>query len=377
MNPPNCSPKLKVALLHDWLNGMRGGEKCLEALCELFPQSSIFTLFYEKGKPSQAIARHPIVTSFLQKFPNIFRNYRTYLPFFPKAVESFDLRGYDWVISTSHCVAKGAVKEEGSLHVSYCFTPMRYAWGFFDEYFGDKSPFSQRMIQFFLKRLRRWDLKTSNRVDHFVAISQHIKNRIAETYHRHADVIYPPVDTEFYTPNSQAQKEDFYLVVSALVPYKKIDLAVHAFNESGKKLLVIGDGPNKQSLQKIAKTNIRFLGWQSDEALRENYRKAKALIFPGEEDFGIVPLEMQACGGCVIALRKGGATETVVDGKTGLFFDEPTVESLNRTVEKFEQISLSAQHARENALRVGRERFKKEILAMIEKVAAAKGGCVA
>ena len=306
----------KIALSHDWLNGMRGGEKCLEVLCDLYPQSSVFTLFHQKGLVSDRIARHPIYASWLQGFPSIFKRYRYYLPFFPKAIESFDLKGYDLVVSTSHCVAKG-IQGNGAVHICYCFTPMRYAWGLFDEYFGKRHSFVQGFIRYWIEKIKIWDVQSSDRVDHFVAISEHVKKRIQRIYKRDAEVIYPPVDTEFYTPDLNGAREDFYLVSSALVPYKRIDLAVQAFNRIGKKLIVVGEGPEKEALQRQANKNIHFMGWQSNDVLRDLYRKARALVFPGEEDFGIVPVEMQACGGFVIAYSKGGALETVRENQTG------------------------------------------------------------
>jgi glycosyltransferase involved in cell wall biosynthesis len=358
---------MRVAFSHDWLNGMRGGEKCLEALCEVFLDADIFTLFCEPEKISAKLAAHRIVRSPIQHFPGVFRFYRNYLPFFPGAVESFRLKGYDLVISTSHCVAKGIRKGENAFHLCYCFTPMRYAWDFFDDYFGEKSAVERTMIRFILRRLKTWDLEANRGVDHFVAISNHVKNRIRDYYHREADVVYPPVETDFFTPDAHRAPEDFYLVVSALVPYKKIDLAVRTFNRIGRRLVVIGDGPERLKLQKMASAKIEFLGWQPDEVLRNYYRRARALVFPGEEDFGIIPVEAQACGRFVIAYAKGGALETVADNKTGIFFHEPTPESLSGAVRRFEATALRPEDARANALRFSRVRFKEEIKSIIAK----------
>ncbi|MBI3315985.1 MAG: glycosyltransferase [Candidatus Omnitrophica bacterium] len=361
---------MRVAFSHDWLNGMRGGEKCLEALCEAFPDSDIFTLFYEREKISSALAGHKIITSFLQRFPGIRAFYRHCLPFFPKAVETFRLEGYDLVISTSHCVAKGIRKNKNAFHLCYCFTPMRYAWGFFDEYFGKRSAVERAAIGFIMNRLKRWDAKSSGRVDHFVAISDHVKRRIEKYYHRHAEVVYPPADTDFFSPSADAAPEDFYLVVSALVPYKRVDLAVRAFNELGRRLVIIGDGPEKHTLQKMALANIQFLGWQPDETLRYYYRRARALIFPGEEDFGITPVEAQACGRFVIAYGCGGALETVLENKTGVFFKEPSAQALLEAVRRFETRDWRSEEARANALRFNKERFKTEMTRLIRDLMA-------
>ena len=361
---------MKVALSHDWLNGMRGGEKCLELLCELYPGSTVYTLFYEKGKISEAIARHPIVTSRIQRFPKVFTHYRYYLPFFPSAVEAFDLRGYPLVISTSHCAAKGIRKDRGALHICYCFTPMRYAWGFFEDYFGKKSVFSQTLIRYFLKRLREWDHRTSRDVDQFVAISNHVKKRIREFYDRDSEVVYPPVDTDFFCPDPNIPRENFYLIVSALVPYKKVDLAVRLFNRLNRPLVVIGEGPERASLEKSAKPNACFLGWQSDAVIRDYYRKARALIFPGEEDFGIVPVEAQACGTPVIALGKGGVLETITAGKTGIFFDALSEESLESALILFEKTNWNPGLIRENSLRFGKAKFKSEMEMLAKRLAA-------
>jgi glycosyltransferase involved in cell wall biosynthesis len=369
--------KLNIAFSHDWLNGMRGGEKCLEAFCELYPHGDIFTLFYEKGKVSEILSNRRITVSYLQRFPKIFTHYRHYLPLFPGGVESFDLKNYDLVISTSHCVAKGAVKKKSAFHLCYCFTPMRYAWGFFEEYFGDKKPPTKKIISFFLNQLKVWDLKSNQNIDHFVAISHHVRKRIEDFYQRAADVIYPPVDTDFYTPDPAIKREDFYLIVSALVPYKKIELAIDAFNRLGKPLVIIGDGPQRKKLETLAQKNVTFLGWQSNEILREYYRKARALVFPGEEDFGIVPVEVQACGGGVIAYAKGGALETVIEGKTGEFFGQTNAESLEEAIRRFEKKHFDGSDSRQNALRFGRQRFKQEMKEKIRALLAAQWGACA
>lgn len=346
----------------------------MEALCELYPGSPVYTLFYEKGKVSDEIARHPIRVSRLQKFPFIFKFYRNYLPFFTSAIESFGLVEADLVVSTSHCVAKGIRKKQDSVHVCYCFTPVRYVWGLFEEYFGRKDPLSRAVIGFFLGKLKTWDLEANARVDHFIAISDHVRQRIRRCYGRSATVVYPPVDTEFYCPDRAVGPEDFYLIVSALVPYKRIDVAIRAFNRLGRRLIVIGDGPDYGPLRRIAGKNVSFLGWQPARILRDHYRSARALVFPGEEDFGIVPVEAQACGGAVIALRRGGALETVTEGETGIFFDELSVEAIEDAVRRFEAVRLDPRRSRENAERFSKARFQFEMKGCFERFLSEKGG---
>lgn len=367
----------KAALSHDWLNGMRGGEKCLEVFCELFPDAPIHTLFYEKGKVSEKIARHTIIPSRLQRFPSIFSRYRYYLPFYASAMRSFKLKNYNLILSTSHSVAKGIRKNKQALHICYCFTPARYAWGFFDEYFGGMNWFMRFFIARTLKRFRQWDLKANEGVDHFVAISQHVRQRIARHYRREAEVIYPPVDTVYYSPDGEIKREDLYLVVSALVPYKKIGLAIRVFNRSRKKLVIIGDGPDRKKLEKLAKKNIQFLGWQPDPVLRDHYRKSRALIFPGEEDFGIVPVEAQSCGCPVIAYGCGGALETVIENESGVFFNEASEPSLQNALTRFESLNLNPESARRNAERFSKERFQMEIKSMLQRRLVGHGALAA
>ncbi|NQT89748.1 MAG: glycosyltransferase [Candidatus Omnitrophica bacterium] len=348
---------------------MRGGEKCLEVFCELFPDATLFTLLHNKGSVSDTIEAMDIKTSFIQNLPKAATKYRRYLPLFPKAIERFDLAGYDLVLSSSHCVAKGVKVSNTARHICYCYTPVRYVWVFFDEYFGEFNPVERAAISTFLKRFKRWDLKSNEGVDFFVAISDNIKDRIKRFYDRDADVIYPPVDAGGLKPSTT--EEDFYLVVSALVPYKRIDIAIEAFNRLGKRLVVIGTGNSEKDLKKIAGPNIEFLGWAYDEAIKGYFARCKGLIFPGEEDFGIVPVEAQACGKPVIAYAKGGALETVVginkktlnQEPTGVFFYEQTPQALIEAVRYFESIKdkFDPVALRSNALRFDRALFKEKI----------------
>lgn len=356
---------MKVALIHDWLNGMRGGEKVLEVLCELLPDADIFTLFHEPANVSTTINAHKITTSFIQAMPWATKKYRWYLPLFPKAIERFDLAEYEVVISISHCVAKGVIPSQNATHICYCLTPMRYIWDLYDQYFPKNRVFSFKRwaMALVVEYLRTWDINSSSKVDKFIAISHNINRKIQRYYHREAEVIYPPVDSNFFAPDDSApyENEDYYLIASAFVPYKRLDIAISAFNETGKRLIIVGRGPEEESVRKGAKSNIEFTGWVSDERLLGLYRKCKALVFPGEEDFGIVPLEAQSCGKPVIAFGKGGALETVVDGETGVFFQEQTAQCLNRAIERLESVELVPERIRDQAKKFDRKFFKESL----------------
>lgn len=377
---------MKVALVHDWLTGMRGGERCLEAFCELYPDADLFTLFHIPGSVSPRIESMRIHTSFLQSFPGIKKNYRYYLPLMPWAIRSFHLTGYDLVLSSSHCVAKGVRVTGGGRHLCYCFTPMRYLWGQFDTYFSGRGRGAQSLAMRFLRPvLKSWDIRSSRGVDQFIAISRHIQRKIKNYYQREATVLTPPVDTRFYAPTGES-REDFFLMVGALSPYKRFDLAVEAFNELGYPLKIIGTGPEKPYLQKIAASNIQFLGWVADEQIRSHYARCRALVFPGEEDFGIVPLEAQAMGCPVIALGKGGALETVIpepgswktqtgipeektQKPTGLFFYHTHKDDLCQAVKTFESVEsqFDSKVIREHALKFDLDQFKYRIRMFVQE----------
>ena len=347
---------LKVALSHDWLTGMRGGERVLELLCEGFPDAPIHTLIHDPNGVSDTINRHPIHTSVLQRVPHITRRYRYFLPVHPWAVSRFQPESADLLISTSHCIAKGLPRPPGARHLCYCFTPMRYAWTFYEEYFGT-NPVKEMVLKPILRALRHWDHNNSYRVDRFVAISHHVQKRIQKFYGRDADVVYPPVDTERCTPGTDADHDGYDLIVSALVPYKRIDLAVEAYNRSGYPLIVVGTGTEYEKLRAVAGPHIRFLGWKPDDEILELYRRCRLLVFPGEEDFGIVPVEAQACGKPVIAFGRGGATETVVPGESGVHFAEQTPESLWDAVETATHTTWDPVHIRKNAERFSVQNF--------------------
>jgi glycosyltransferase involved in cell wall biosynthesis len=373
MNSENQNISLKVALVHDWLTGMRGGEKVLEIFCELFPEAPIYTLLYNSGSVSQKIAAHDIHTAFIDRLPLKRTKYRHYLPLFPTAIEQFDFKGYDLILSTSHCVAKGIITPPDALHISYVHTPMRYVWDMYHEYFekGRVGWFGRLIIPYFANYLRSWDVSSSPRVDWYVANSRHVANRIKKYYHRDAEVIHPPVDTDRFSVTHKSG--DYYLVVSALAPYKKIDLAIEAFNRMKKKLIVIGNGPEEKKLHRMAGPTIEFLDWQPHEELSAYYSECTALIFPGEEDFGIVPVEAMACGKPVIAFNKGGALETIIgssknspDKGTGLFFPEQTSDSLIEAVGAFEQISWDPDFISNHAKKFDRKSFTEKIQKFIQ-----------
>jgi glycosyltransferase involved in cell wall biosynthesis len=350
---PESWKDLRVVLSHDWLTGMRGGERVLEVLCEGFPRAPIYTLIHRRGAVSPVIESHPITPSPLQFVPGIFGLYRYLLPLFPAATSALRVPEADLLISTSHCMAKG-VNPRGAKHLCYCFTPMRYAWTFYDEYFG-ANRLKRAVVAPLLSAMRKWDRRNSERVDLFVTLSRHVQERIRKFYGRESEVVYPPVNTDFFTPGD-SRSRDFDLIVSALVPYKRVDLAVRAYNRLGFPLRIVGTGTGFEALRAQAKPNVEFLGWQSDEAIRGLYRTCRCLVFPGEEDFGIVPVEAQACGCPVVAFARGGATESVADGVSGVFFGEQTEESLIEAVAKCDQFKWDAAAIRRNA-----ERFSPQV----------------
>lgn len=367
---------MKIAIIHDWLTGMRGGEKCLEIFCELFPRAALFTLIHIKGAMSKVIENMEIRTSFLQNFPDVEKKYRYYLPLMPKAIEQFDLTGYDLILSSNHCVAKGVRVPENSLHICYCYTPMRYIWDMYEQYFGNSAFATKMAMKFFRPYLQKWDVETSKSVESFIAISENVKKRIKKHYNRDSTVIYPPVDTDSFTPSTtdnELSTMNYYLVVSAFAPYKRVDLAIEAFNRLGYSLKIIGRGQNEKELKKNAGKNIEFLGWKDNDKLKEYYQNCRALIFPGEEDFGIVPVEAQSCGKPVIAYKKGGALETVLDGKTGVFFENQTVDSLVDSVKIFEGMNFNGNLIRDNAEIFCKKSFKNKISEFIQAKATEKG----
>lgn len=360
-----------VALVHDWLTGMRGGEKCLEPAARRWPSARLFTLLHKRGSVSPAIERLPITPSVLNRLPGWPRYYRYLLPLMPAAARWPIPADTDLVLSFSHCVAKAARPPAGVPHVCYCFTPMRYAWHMRESYF--RGGLKAKALDVVLRRLREWDRRTASRVTHFVAISNTIRDRIRECYGRDSVVIHPPADTDFYTP-AAVPRDDFYLVVSALAPYKRFDLAIRACEQLGRRLVVIGSGQEERKLRATAGATTAFLGWQPDEVIRDHYRRCRAVLFPAEEDFGIVPVEAQACGAAVIAFGKGGATETIrplgEPDPTGVFFTEQAVDAVVEAMERFEreQGAFDPTAARQNAEPFGLERYERELFGYVEGV---------
>ena len=362
---------LRVALVHDWLTGMRGGEKCLEVLCEMFPRADLFTLVHERGSVSPAIENRRVIESWIARLPMGRRAYRWFVPFYPLAVESFDLSRYDLIVSTSHCAAKGVVTRADALHVCYCFTPVRYFWDLYGEYFGPgrSGAVARAFAPFLAHRFRIWDRVSADRVDLFVADSNHVRDRIAKHYRRAAPVVYPPVDTAFFTPAAEAESEGGsgpgsparpFLVVSALVPYKGVERTIRVANRLALPLRVVGTGPERDRLTRIAGPTVRFDGWLDQDALRDAYRGCAALIQAHEEDFGIAPLEAMACGRSVIALGKGGAAEVVAPG-TGVLYSDETEDGLAAAIADWERRAFDAAALRRHALAFAREAYRERM----------------
>ncbi len=331
---------MKIAIVHYWFVGMRGGEKVIEALCKLYPQADIFTHVYQPDATSAIIKRHRIKTSFISKFPKAARFYKSYLPLMPMALEQLDLRGYDLIISSESGPSKGIIPPPDSVHICYCHSPMRYVWNMFHDY-RDRSNFLTRLLMPIISHyIRNWDVISATRVHNFIVNSANVGKRVSTYYRRDSEVIYPPVETTAFEIVDGSKVSDYYLMVGELVAYKRPDLAIEAFNKTGKKLVIIGGGEMLKELKALAKSNVTFLGSQPFEQLKHHYSRCRALIFPGEEDFGIVPVEAMASGRPVIAYGKGGALETVVDGLTGIFFKTQSVEAIIDAIERLESMKI-------------------------------------
>ena len=359
---------MKVAIVHYWLVKMRGGENVLQALCEIYPDADIFTHVYCRENISEEINTHKITTSFIQKLPWAEKLYQSYLPLMPFALKQLDLTGYDLIISSESGPAKGVRVPKGAKHICYCHTPMRYVWDMYVEYKNNAGYIKQMLMPGLVWWLRRWDKETALGVDQFIANSRFVQQRIRNIYGRDSKVIYPPVSVDQFTIS--ARIESYYLYVGELTHYKQPRLAVEAFNVSGRRLLVIGEGDMENELKLIARPNIEFMGRQSFDDLKIYFSQCKALIFPGIEDFGIIPVEVMASGRPVIAYAGGGALETVTEHKSGLFFSSQTVDSLNNAVENFEnnESEFVASNIRHTAESFSKQRFKSEMLEIVGSV---------
>lgn len=363
---------MKKALIHDWFSTYAGAEKCVESFTYIWDDFEIYSLidFLSGADRDKILKGKRAHTSFIQKLPFAKDKYRNYLPLFPLAIEQFDLSDYDVVLSSSHAVAKGVLTHSNQLHIAYVHTPIRYAWDLYHQYLRESGldrGLKGMLAKYFLHKIRLWDASTANRVDHYVANSRYIARRIKKTYGKPSDVIYPPVDVDKFT--LREAKEEFYLTASRMVPYKKVDLIVEAFSQTDKRLLVIGDGPDMAKIKSKASKNVELLGFASDETMADLMGRAKAFVFAAEEDFGITPVEAQACGTPVICFGRGGARETVRDGESGLYFMEQNAKELLAAVAKFEQNydKFEPVKIRENSLKFSRARFEAEIKSYVEK----------
>jgi glycosyltransferase involved in cell wall biosynthesis len=361
---------VNVALVHEFFCNLGGSDQVVAALHQLFPQAPVYTLLVSRrNEGADLLQGMDLRPSFVQRLPLARRWHEPYLPLFPLAVESFDLGGYDLILSSSHVCAKGVIPPPEALHITYCHTPPRYAWDLYPLYTRRLNPVLRAYTSLVMHRLRIWDVTTGDRVDHFVANSHFVAQRIQRYYRRPATVIYPPVDTDFFTPGADpgVGGGDYFLVVSRLTPYKRVDLAVDAFSRLDAQLLVVGDGPERRRLQARAGTNVRFLGALPREQVRDYMRSCRALIFPGKEDFGITPVEVQATGRPVIAFGGGGALESVVEGATGLFFQEQTPEALAEAVQRASALSFDREAIRQHALRFDQAVFCRSMTDLVQE----------
>lgn len=360
---------MRIALVHDYLVQYGGAERVLEVFGEIFPDAPIYTLVYDKNLFKKKFGRKKIYTSFMQSLPFSKSHHRSFPILMPMAIESFDFSSFDVVLSDSNSYAKGIISGPSTLHICYCHTPMRYAW---DDYYSYTENFSvaklvRKAIPLAMNYLRLWDKISADRVDKFITNSNFVAKRIRKYYRQPAEVIYPPVSPEFFNKGKKAKKEDYFLIVGRLIPYKRFDLVIGAFNILGLSLKIIGDGSESQRLKKAAKPNIEFLGWRTDEEIRDYYSKAKAFLFPQEEDFGIVALESLASGTPVIAYRGGGALEIVKENENGAFFNAQTVDSIVGAVRNFKSENFDSEKIKQSVKSFDKEIFKKKIKDFVER----------
>jgi glycosyltransferase involved in cell wall biosynthesis len=353
---------MKLAIVHEWLTALGGAERCLKVFSELWPDAPIFVSVYDEKKFRDWFPPERVRPSFLQRWPRALKFYRHYLPLMPKAAESYDLREFDVVLSSSHCVAGGCIPRPGAIHISYCYTPMRYVWDLRDTYASRMKPLTRAVFLSQVPGLRRWDVARTKRVTHFVPISNAVKERINRIYRRDGRVIYPPVRDNLFHPIPQGQKEDYYLVLSRLVGYKRLEVAVDACTKMRRRLLVAGDGEELEKLKAIAGASVEFLGFIPEQKTPDLVAKAKALLHPSLEDFGIVPCEAACAGTPTIAYGVGGAAETVIDGRTGVLFPEQTSRSMMEAIERFESLSFDTTTLVEQGRQFGEDRFREEIM---------------
>src|SRR5688500_5528635 len=359
----------RVAVIHDWLTGMRGGESVLEAILETLPEAEVFTLFHFKGSVSPAIESRRIHTSGLQSIARRVGDYRKLLPFFPGAVRRWDLRNFDLIVSSSHCVAKG-VRARGKPHLCYCHTPMRYIWDRFDDYFPPSRPWQRAVASAAAKRLRRWDVGTASEVTQFVANSSFVRDRISRYYGRDAVVVHPFVDEAFLAAPLENERGDYHVILSALVPYKQVDLGIRMAAAAAKKLVVIGGGPLLERYRAQAPPNVQLLGSVERSRIVSVVARARSLILPGIEDFGITPLEAMALGTPVVARGEGGVLDSVVPGETGIFFTDPTVESLRRAIDEVESHQWDREALRRRAARFSKSHFLEGFRSALDRLTA-------
>src|SRR5450755_1193692 len=358
---PKVCNSVKVAIIHYWLVGMRGGEKVIEALCEMYPQADIFTHVYVPEMVSDRIRQHRIIPTFINSLPRASKMYKTYLPLMPLALEQLDLRGYDLIISSESGPAKGIIPPPDALHVCYCHTPMRYIWNMYHDYRNSAGRLTRLLMPPLSHYLRMWDVASAARVDSFVANSATVARRIQRYYGADSVVIHPPVDTDAFAVAPSLELADYYLMAGELVSYKRPDLAVRAFNDMKLNLVVIGGGEMLDELRRIAGPTVKVMGSQPFEVLKQHYARCRALIFPGEEDFGMVPVEAMASGRPVVAFGRGGATETIAEGVTGVFFTEQTVEAISSAVKRLSELALDPEKIAAYANQFGRDQFLQKM----------------
>ena len=355
---------MKLAITHDWLTVPGGAEKVVKRWYDLYPESKIHTTVYDKERIGHIFDEERVVPSFMQNVPFARKHYTKMLTLMPRAFEEFDMGGCDVVLSSSSSCAKGVITGPDTVHIAYIHTPMRYAWDLYHEYYGSAGALARLVMRRTMPAIRQWDVINSSRVDHFIANSRFVARRIRKYYRREADVIHPPVDTAYYTPG-ESGPEDYYLILSRFVPYKRIDMAIEACNRLNRRLVVIGGGSQEKQLKEMAGPTIEFTGVISDEKVREYYRNCRAFLFPGLEDFGITPVEAQACGRPVIAYGRGGALDTVIPAKTGVLFARQETESLMLAMEEFEAADWDSKAIRKHAEGFSNERFDREIAAYV------------